>query len=161
MSLSSTNKAKDILIARNKKAFFDYEILKKFNAGIELYGTEVRSLRDKNCQLTDTFVTIRKGEAWLHNLHISPFKFGNINNTDPDRRRRLLLHKKEIRELRQKTEEKGMSIVPTKIYFKRGHLVKVDIAIAKGKKLHDKRQALAKKTQMREAREYIKNINRN
>lgn len=146
----------DILIAQNRKALHDYEIFRKLEAGIELTGTEVRSLRDKNCQLTDTFITIRLGEAWLHNLHISPFVYGNINNVDPDRKRRLLLHKKEIRELKQKTQEKGMAIIPLKIYFKSGHLVKLEIAIAKGKKLHDKRADIAKKTQMREASQYLK-----
>lgn len=149
-------KNNDLLIAQNRKAFHDFEIFDKFEAGIELVGTEVRSLRDKNCQLKDTFVTIRNGEAWLHNLHISPFKYGTIFNVDPDRKRRLLLHKKEIRKLKQNTQEKGMAIIPLKIYFKRGHLVKLEIAIAKGKHLHDKRQDIAKKTQMREAAQYLK-----
>lgn len=146
----------DVLIAQNRKAFYDYEILDKYEAGIELFGTEVRSLRDKNCQLKDTFVTIRNGQAWLNNLHISPFSHGNINNPNPDRKRRLLLHKKEIRSLQQATAEKGMAIVPTKIYFKRGHLVKLEIATAKGKKLYDKRADIAKKTQMREAQQFLK-----
>lgn len=146
----------DLLIAQNRKAFHDYEIFDKYEAGIELVGTEVRSLRDSNCQLKDTFVTIRSGEAWLHNLHISPFKHGTIFNVNPDRKRRLLLHKKEIRKLKQSTQEKGMAIVPLKIYFKRGHLVKLEIAVAKGKHLHDKRQDIAKKTQMREAAQYLK-----
>ena len=84
------SKSNNLLIAQNRKAFHDYDILETFEAGIELVGTEVRSLRDKNCQLKDTFVFIRKGEAWLNNLHISPFKYGNINNVDPDRKRRLL-----------------------------------------------------------------------
>lgn len=158
--IAKAKKYGDTLIAQNRKAFHDYEIIKKFEAGIELTGTEVRSLRDKNCQLTDTFVTIRDGEAWLHNLHISPFKFGNISNVDPDRKRKLLLHKKEIRELKQQTQEKGKAIVPLKIYFKNGHLVKLEIAISQGKKLHDKRQDIAKKTQMREAAQYLKERNK-
>ena len=149
----------NLLIAQNRKALHDFHIFKKYEAGIELYGTEVRSLRDNNCQLKDCFVVIRNGEAWLLNLHISPFKYGNIYNVNPDRKRRLLLHKKEIRYLKQSTQEKGMSIVPLSIYFKDGHLVKLEIAIAKGKKLHDKRQDIAKKTQMREAREYLKTNN--
>lgn len=152
----NAKKNNDTLIAQNRKAFHDYELFDKFEAGIELKGTEVRSLRDKNCQLKDTFVIVRNGEAWLHNLHISPFKYGNINNVDPDRKRRLLLHKKEIRKIWQATQEKGMAIVPLKIYFKSGHLVKIEIAVAKGKKLHDKRADMAKKTQMREASEYLK-----
>lgn len=149
-------KKQDLLIATNRKAFHDYEILDKYIAGIELKGTEVKSLRDNNCQLKDSFIVIRKGEAWINNLHISPFKNGNINNVDPDRRRRLLLHKKEIRHLKQETQEKGISIVPLKMYFEQSRLVKLEIALARGKKLHDKRADIAKKTQMREAQEYLK-----
>ena len=167
MSGSAKNKAKQAaakdknkLIAQNRKAFHDFEIIEKFEAGIELTGTEVRSLRDKNCQLTDTFVLIRNGEAWLHNLHISPFKNGNINNVDPDRRRRLLLHKRQIRYLRQQTQEKGMAVVPLNMYFKAGQLVKLEIAVARGKKLHDKRATIAKKQQMRDAQNYLKIRNR-
>ena len=157
---AKAQKKQDVLVAQNRKAFHDFEILDKYEAGMELMGTEVRSLRDKNCQLKDTFVIIRKGEAWLCNLHISGYKYGNINNPDPDRRRRLLLHKREIRQLKQATQEKGMAIVPLKIYFKAGHLVKVEIATARGKKLHDKRAAIAKKTQMREAESYLKARNK-
>lgn len=149
-------KKQNTLIAQNRKALHDYEIFDKYESGIELKGTEVRSLRDKNCQLKDTFVTVRGGQAWLHNLHISPYSHGNINNVDPDRKRRLLLHKKEIRSLKQATAEKGMAIVPLNIYFKQGHLVKLEIAVARGKKLHDKREDIAKKTQMREAAQYLK-----
>lgn len=93
-------------------------------------------------------------------MHIAPFKYGSYNNVDPDRKRRLLLHKKEIRLIKQQTQEKGMAVVPTKIYFKGGHLVKLEIAVARGKKLHDKRADIAKKTQMREAQEYLKIRNR-
>ena len=94
-------KHEEKIIAKNKRAFHEYEVLDRFEAGIELKGTEVRSLRDNNCQLTDAFVTIRNGEAWLHNLHIAPFVNGNINNVDSDRKRKLLLHKKEIRQLQE------------------------------------------------------------
>lgn len=146
----------DRLIAGNRKARHDYEILEKFEAGISLTGTEVRSLRDRNCQLTDCFVTIRNGEAWLNNLHISPFSHGNINNVDPDRKRKLLLHSRQIRYLKQQTQEKGMSIVPLKMYFKAGHLVKLEIAVARGKKLHDKRADIAKKQQQRDTQRYLK-----
>lgn len=147
------------MIAKNRKAYHDFEIIEKFEAGIELTGTEVKSLRENNCQMTDGFVFIRRGEAWLNNLHISPFKNGNINNVDPDRKRRLLLHKKQIRYLSQQTREKGRTVIPLKMYFKEGKLVKLEIAIAKGRKLHDKREAIAKKTQMREAQEYLKRKN--
>ncbi|MDO5329701.1 MAG: SsrA-binding protein SmpB [Coriobacteriia bacterium] len=149
----------DTMIAKNRKAYHDFEIIEKFEAGIELTGTEVKSLRENNCQMTDGFVFIRRGEAWLNNLHISPFKNGNINNVDPDRKRRLLLHKKQIRYLSQQTREKGRTVIPLKMYFKEGKLVKLEIAIAKGRKLHDKREAIAKKTQMREAQEYLKRKN--
>lgn len=156
---AKAEKKQDRLIAQNRKVFHDYEIFEKFEAGIELVGSEVRSLRDKNCQLKDTFVLIKNGEAWLYNLHISPFKYSSNRNLDSDRRRRLLLHKKELRKLKQETTEKGMSIIPLKIYFKAGHLVKIEIAIARGKKLYDKRADIAKKTQMREAQAYLKSKN--
>ncbi len=137
-------------IARNKRAFHDYEILETFEAGIELTGTEVRSLRDNNCQLTDAFALVRGGEAWLNNVHISPFAHGNINNPDPDRRRKLLLHKKQIRYLSEKTQEKGFAIVPLKMYFNDNGLVKVEIALARGKKLYDKRESMKKRDAQRE-----------
>ena len=97
-------------IAKNRKAFHDYEIIETFEAGIALTGTEVCSLRENNCQLTDCFVLIRKGEAWLNGLHISPYSHGNLNNPDPDRKRKLLLHKKQIRLLQEKANEKGMAL---------------------------------------------------
>lgn len=137
-------------IARNKRAFHDYEILETFEAGIELTGTEVRSLRDNNCQLTDAFALVRGGEVWLNNVHISPFAHGNINNPDPDRRRKLLLHKKQIRYLSEKTQEKGFAIVPLKMYFNDNGLVKVEIALARGKKLYDKRESMKKRDAQRE-----------
>ena len=143
-------------IAKNRKAFHDYEILETFEAGIELTGTEVRSLRDNNCQLTDTFAFIRNGEAWLNNLHIAPFANGNIANVDPDRRRKLLLHKKQIRYLAEKTQEKGLSIVPLKMYFNDRNLVKVEIALARGKKLYDKRNSMKERDMKREIERSLK-----
>ncbi|MCI9628198.1 MAG: SsrA-binding protein SmpB [Eggerthellaceae bacterium] len=143
-------------IAKNRKAFHDYEILETFEAGIELTGTEVRSLRDNNCQLTDTFALIRDGQAWLNNLHIAPFTNGNIANVDPDRKRRLLLHKKQIRYLAEKTQEKGLSIVPLKIYFNDRNLVKVEIALARGKKLYDKRNSMKERDVQREIARTLK-----
>ena len=143
-------------IAKNRKAFHDYEILETFEAGIELTGTEVRSLRDNNCQLTDTFALIRDGQAWLNNLHIAPFTNGNIANVDPDRKRRLLLHKKQIRYLAEKTQEKGLSIVPLKIYFNDRNLVKVEIALARGKKLNDKRNSMKERDVQREIARTLK-----
>ena len=149
-------KREEKLIAKNKRASHEYEVLDRFEAGIELKGTEVRSLRDNNCQLTDAFVMIRGGEAWLNNLHIAPYVNGTYNNPDPDRRRKLLLHKKEIRQLAAAAQEKGMAIVPLKMYFAKNSLVKVEIAIARGKKLYDKRAAMAKRDAQREVERALK-----
>lgn len=143
-------------IAKNRRAFHEYEILERFEAGIELSGTEVRSLRENNCQLTDCFVLIRAGEAWLHNVHIAPYRNGNIANVDPDRKRKLLLHKKEIRLIEQKVRERGMAVVPTQMYFKENSLVKVEIAVARGKKIHDKRQSIAERDQQRDIQRALK-----
>lgn len=143
-------------IAKNRRAFREYEILERFEAGIELSGTEVRSLRENNCQLTDCFVLIRGGEAWLHNVHIAPYRNGNIANVDPDRKRKLLLHKKEIRLIEQKVRERGMAVVPTQMYFKENSLVKVEIAVARGKKIHDKRQSIAERDQQRDIQRALK-----
>ena len=148
------------LIAKNRRAFHEYEILERFEAGIELSGTEVRSLRENNCQLTDCFVLIRGGEAWLHNVHIAPYRNGNIANVDPDRKRKLLLHKKEIRLIEQKVRERGMAVVPTQMYFKENSLVKVEIAVARGKKIHDKRQSIAERDQQRDIQRALKEKNR-
>ena len=144
------------LIAKNRRAFHEYEILERYEAGLELTGTEVRSLRENNCQLTDCFVLIRGGEAWLHNVHIAPYSNGNIANVDPDRKRKLLLHKKEIRLIEQKVRERGMAIVPVSMYFKENSLVKVEIAVARGKKIHDKRQSIAARDQQRDIQRALK-----
>lgn len=143
-------------IARNRKALHDYEVLETYEAGIALTGTEVRSLRDNHCQLTDCFALIRHGEVWLHGVHIPPYAFGNIANPDPDRKRKLLLHRKQIRYLEQKTREAGLAIVPIGIYFSTNGLVKIEIALARGKKLHDKRQAMAERDSKREIARALK-----
>ncbi len=148
--------SKERKIASNRKALHDYEVLETFEAGIELTGTEVRSLRENNCQLTDTFALIRDGQAWLLNLHISPYSNGNIFNADPDRKRKLLLHKKQIRYLAQKTQEKGLALVPLKIRFNNKGLVKVDIALARGKKLYDKRNSMKERDVKRDIERAIK-----
>ncbi|HIW76154.1 MULTISPECIES: SsrA-binding protein SmpB [Gordonibacter] len=147
-------------IAKNRKALHEYELMERFEAGIELTGTEVRSLRENHCQLTDCFALVRGGEVWLHNVHIPPYSHGNIANPDPDRKRRLLLHKKEIRELEQKTREQGMALVPTKMYFKENSLVKVELALARGKKLHDKRASMAERDTRREIERALKERSR-
>ena len=138
------------LIANNKKAFHDYFIEDTYEAGIALAGTEVKSLRMGKCSIKESFIRVENGEVHIYGMHISPYEKGNIFNKDPLRVRKLLLHKSEINKLIGKTKEKGMAIVPLKVYFK-GSLVKVEIGLAKGKKLYDKRQDIAKKDQKREA----------
>ena len=138
------------LIANNKKAYHDYFILDTYEAGIALHGTEVKSLRMGKCSINESFIRVENGEMFIYGMHISPYEKGNIFNKDPLRVRKLLLHKAEINKMLGKTKEKGMSIVPLKVYFK-GSLVKVEIGLAKGKKLYDKRQDIAKKDQKREA----------
>ena len=144
------------VLAKNRRALHDYEILQIYEAGIVLTGTEVCSLRENNCQLTDCFALIRKGEVWVNNLHISPYSHGNLANPDPDRKRKLLLHRKEIRELERKTQEKGMALVPIKIYFDTNSRVKLELAVARGKKLYDKRAAMAERDSKREIERAMK-----
>ena len=143
-------KREEKTIAKNRRAFHDYEILETYEAGIELTGTEVRSLRENNCQLADCFALIRNGEVWLNNVHISPYSNGSIFNPDPDRRRKLLLHKKQIRYLDAKVAEKGLAIVPLKMYFNEDGRVKVELALARGKKLYDKRASMKERDTKRE-----------
>lgn len=138
------------LVSQNKKAYHDYFILETYQAGISLSGTEVKSLRAGRCNLKDSFIKIENGEAIIKNMHISPYEHGNIFNHDPLKDRRLLLHKYEINKLTGAVTTDGLTIVPLKVYFK-GSLVKIDIGVAKGKKLYDKRQDIAKKDQQREA----------
>ncbi len=130
-------------IATNKKAYHDYFIDETFEAGIALTGTEVKSLRANKASLRDSFATVRKGEVWLHHVHIAPYSHGNRANVDPLRPRKLLLHKKEIRYLSGKAAEKGATLVPLKMYFSDRNLVKVELGLARGKKLHDKRATIA------------------
>ena len=138
------------LIANNKKAFHDYFIEDKYEAGISLAGTEVKSLRQGKCSIKESFIRIEKGEVFIYGMHISPYEKGNIFNKDPLRVKKLLLHKYEINKMAGKIAEKGYTLVPLQVYF-RGSLVKVELGLAKGKKLYDKRQDIAKKDQKREA----------
>ena len=138
------------LIANNKKAYHDFFIDETYEAGIELAGTEVKSLRLGQCSIKESFVSIDKGEVYIIHMHINPYEKGNIFNKDPLRKRKLLLHKSEINKLIGKTKEKGYTVVPLKVYFS-GSLVKVEIGLARGKKLYDKRNDLAKKDMKREA----------
>ena len=137
------------LVANNKKAYHDYFIDDRIEAGIELFGTEVKSIRMGKCSVKESFIKIEKGEMFIYGMHISPYAKGNIFNKDPLRVRKLLLHKVEIRKLEAKVAEKGYTLVPLQVYFK-GSLVKVEVGLARGKKLYDKRQDIAKKDQKRE-----------
>ena len=138
------------LIANNKKAYHDYFIEEKYEAGISLHGTEVKSLRMGKCSVKESFVRIQNGEVYIYGMNISPYEKGNIFNKDPLRIRKLLLHRSEINKMEAKLKEKGLTLVPIKVYFKNS-LVKVEIGMARGKKLYDKRQDIAKKDQRREA----------
>ena len=143
------------LIANNKKAYHDYFIEDKYEAGISLAGTEVKSLRQGKCSIKESFIRIEKGEVFIYGMHISPYEKGNIFNKDPLRVKKLLVHKYEINKMAGKIAEKGYTLVPLQVYF-RGSLVKVELGLAKGKKLYDKRQDIAKKDQKREAEKEFK-----
>lgn len=147
------------LVANNKKAYHDYFIEEKYEAGLELHGTEVKSLRMGKCSIKEGYVQIGNGEAFVCGMNISPYEKGNIFNKDPLRVRKLLLHKAEIRKLAGKIAQQGYTIVPLQVYFKDGR-AKIEIGLAKGKKLYDKRQDIAKKDLRREhEREFkIKNL---
>ncbi len=137
------------LKANNKKAYFDYFIDEKYEAGIELFGTEVKSVREGKVSIKESFIKIEKGEVIVYGMHISPYEQGNIFNRDPLRPKKLLLHKSEIRKLNQEVMQKGYTIVPLQVYIK-GRLVKVEIGLARGKKNYDKRDTIAKKEVTRE-----------
>ena len=145
------------LIAQNKKARHDYHILETFEAGMVLQGTEIKSIRNSRINLKDGFVRVRNGEVFLVNVHISPYEQGNIFNHDPLRTRKLLLHKRQIRQLEAESKNAGITIVPLKVYIKDGY-AKVLIGLAKGKKEYDKRESIKKKDQERQIRRIVKNI---
>ncbi len=138
------------LIANNKKAYHDYFIEEKYEAGIALHGTEVKSLRMGKCSIKEAFIKIESGEVYIYGMHISPYEKGNIFNRDPLRVKKLLLHKNEILKLEQKIKEKGYTLVPLQVYFSKS-LIKVEIGLARGKKLYDKRADIQKKDMKREA----------
>jgi SsrA-binding protein len=138
------------LIANNKKAYHDYFVDETFECGIELTGTEVKSLRANHASLRESYATVRRGEMWLLGVHVAPYNQGNRSNVDPDRARKLLLHKKEIRYLLGKTKEQGNTLIPLKMYFAPSNLVKVELGLARGKKLYDKRADIAAKDQKRD-----------
>lgn len=144
------------VISDNRAAYHNYHIIETYEAGLQLTGTEVKSARLGRVNLKDAYATISNGEAWLLNAHISQYTHGNRQNHEPTRARRLLLHKREIERLRSRAEEKGLTLVPTRFYFKNG-FIKCELAIARGKKLYDKRETEARKTREREARTAMKN----
>lgn len=144
------------IISDNRAAYHNYHIIETCEAGIALTGTEVKSARAGRVNLKDAYAIISNGEAWLLNAHISQYTHGNRQNHEPTRDRRLLLHKREIERLRSRTQEKGLTLVPTKFYFRNG-FIKCEIAVARGKKLYDKRETETRKTQEREARAAMKN----
>ena len=142
-------------IAENRKAFHDYHIVETFEAGIVLVGTEVKSIREGSANLRDSFARVEDGEVWVYNVHINPYSHRGYSDHEPTRRRKLLLHRAEIRKLIGKTVEKGMTLVPTRLYFSSGH-VKVSLALAKGKQAHDKRETIKRREVERETRAAVK-----
>jgi len=143
------------LIANNKKAYHDYFIDETYEAGVALHGTEVKSMRMGKCSIKESFIRIENGEVFVYGMHVSPYEKGNIFNKDPLRVKKLLMHKYEINKLAGKISEKGYTLVPLQVYFKEGK-VKVEVGLARGKKLYDKRQDIAKKDQRREAEREFK-----
>lgn len=147
-------------IASNKKAYHDYEILEKFEAGIVLQGTEVKSIRESGLSLKESYASIKQGEAWLMGVHLKPYSHGNRENHDPLRPRKLLLNKREIRYLIGKTKESGLTLIPTKAYFSGQNKVKIELGLARGKKLYDKRKDIAKRDASRELERTLKDRTR-
>ncbi len=145
-------------IAANRKAMHDYFVLERFEAGIELTGTEVKSIRAGTLNLKDCYARVKNGELWVHGMHISPYKQGSYFNADPDRDRRLLMHKREITRLGSKVRQEGLALVPLSLYF-RDSLVKVELGLCKGKKLYDKRNDAAEKSARREMDRKLKEAN--
>jgi SsrA-binding protein len=143
------------IIAKNRKAFYQYEILEKIECGIVLTGTEVKSLRNKDVSINDSFAQLDNGEAFLYEMHIGEYKQGNRQNHEPKRKRKLLLHKREISKIAGKVQQKGYTLIPLSIYFKNG-LAKLEIAIARGKSMFDKREDIKKRTVEREIRQVMR-----
>jgi SsrA-binding protein len=145
----------ETLIADNRKALFDYHILDSFEAGIVLSGTEVKGIREGKANLRDAYARVEAGEVWLYNVHINPYSHRGYADHDPKRRRKLLLHRAEIRKLIGRTVERGLTLVPTRMYFKGGK-VKVMVGLARGKQLHDKRETIKRRETERETRALVK-----
>jgi SsrA-binding protein len=156
---SPTDAPKIKVVADNRRARHDYEIIETCETGIELVGTEVKSMRSGKANLADAFARIEQGELWLYNCHISPYDHGNRFNHDPLRKRRLLAHSKQILRLQQQVKEKGLTLIPLKIYFKR-NWVKVDLALARGKQTYDKREAITKREIKRQLDKLVRRTTR-
>jgi len=161
---ASTPSAKDgkpllKVVADNRRARHNFDILEVYEAGIELRGTEVKSMRMGRANLADAFARVEKGELWLYNCNISPYDHGNRFNHEPTRKRRLLMHRREILKLKSKMQEKGLTLVPLKLFFK-GNWAKIDLALAKGRQLYDKREAIAKKDNKRQLERLLKKDSR-
>ena len=154
-----TQSADEKVLLTNRAAFHEYHIEDKYEAGVALTGTEVKSVRAGHVQLKDSYVAVRDGEAWLFNAHISPYAYGNRENHDPVRTRKLLLHRREIDRLEEAATVKGMTLVVTRVYLKGGR-VKFEIGVARGKKLYDKRETEMRRTIERETRAQLKERNR-
>jgi SsrA-binding protein len=150
------DKASDRRIASNKKAYHEFFVEDTYECGIVLTGTEVKSIRENGLSLQESYATIHQGEVWLMGMHIKPYSHGNIANVDPDRDRKLLMHKKQIRLLTTKIKEQGYTLVPTKIYFSPENRVKVELGLCKGKKLYDKRHDIAKRDAQRDVERQLK-----
>jgi len=146
------------VVAQNKKAYHEYFILERFEAGVELFGTEVKSIRAGNINLKESFCTIKDGEIFARGMHISPYEKGNVFNRDPMRPKRLLMHKREILKLFARTKQEGLTLIPTSVYFKDSR-VKLEVGLARGKKLHDKREVAAEKSSAREMDRHLKSRN--
>ena len=153
--MKSSEDTSDVLIADNRKARHDYHVLETFEAGIALLGTEVKGIREGKANLRDSFARVEQGEIWLYNVHINPYSHRGYVDHDPKRRRKLLLHKQEIRKLIGRTVERGLTLVPTRMYFRNGK-VKVSLALARGKQSHDKRETIKRREAERETRAAVK-----
>ncbi|MBZ4191590.1 SsrA-binding protein SmpB [Niabella beijingensis] len=143
------------LSIKNRSAYYEYFIDATYQAGIALLGTEVKSLREGKASFNDSYCIIHQGEIWLKSLHISPYSHGTVNNHDPDRDRKLLLQKKEIQKIQSKLKEKGYTLIPLRIYRNENQLIKIEIGLAKGKKLYDKRESIKKRDVERDLKKYI------
>jgi len=147
------------IIATNRKAYHNYIIMEKYEAGLELMGSEVKSIRQGKVSIQESYASVEDDSVWVYSMRISPYEQASFEKHDPDRKKRLLLHKREIRKLRIKTQERGFTLIPLKLYFK-GKLAKIEIGLARGKKLYDKREALKKREDERRIRRGLRERNR-